>query len=84
MRAVLSKDQSPEQMERTLIRLEKELAKYEELDREEYYQTYGDKEKFELNALTQYESSTPNVDSLGASGGSGIPSDAEVDSILGL
>ena len=84
MRAVLSQDQSPEQMERTLIRLEKELAKYEELDREEYYQTYGDKDKFELNALTQYESSTPNADSLGASGGSGIPSDAEVDSIIGL
>jgi hypothetical protein len=84
MRAVLSQDQSPEQMERTLIRLEKELAKYEELDREEYYQTYGDKDKFELNALTQYESSTPNADSLGLSGGSGIPSDAEVDAILGL
>ena len=84
MRAVLSQDQSPEQMERTLIRLEKELAKYEELDREEYYQTYGDKDKFELNALTQYESSTPNADSLGLSGGSGIASDAEVDAILGL
>ena len=84
MRAVLSQDQSPEQMERTLIRLEKELAKYEELDREEYYQTYGDKDKFELNALTQYESSTPNADSLGASGGSGIPSDEEIDSIIGL
>ena len=84
MRAVLSQDQSPEQMERTLIRLEKELAKYEELDREEYYQTYGDKDKFELNALTQYESSTPNADGLGLSGGSGIASDAEVDAILGL
>jgi hypothetical protein len=84
MRAVLNKDQSPEQMERTLIRLEKELAKYEELDREEYYQTYGDKDKFELNALTEYESSTPNADSIGASGGSGIPSDEEVDAILGL
>jgi len=84
MRAVLSQTQSPEQMERTLIRLEKELAKYEELDREEYYQTYGDKDKFELNALTQYESSTPNADSLGLSGGSGIASDAEVDAILGL
>ena len=84
MRAVLSQDQSPEQMERTLIRLEKELAKYEELDREEYYQTYGDKDKFELNALTQYESSTPNADGLGLSGGSGIPSDAEVDAIIGL
>ena len=84
MRAVLSQDQSPEQMERTLIRLEKELAKYEELDREEYYQTYGDKDKFELNALTQYESSTPNADSIGASGGSGIPSDEEVDAIIGL
>ena len=32
--------------------LEKELAKYEELDRAEYYQTYGDKEKFGLNALS--------------------------------
>jgi hypothetical protein len=84
MRAVLSQDQSPEQMERTLIRLEKELAKYEELDREEYYQTYGDKDKFELNALTEYESSTPNADSIGASGGSGIPSDEEVDAIIGL
>ena len=84
MRAVLSQDQSPEQMERTLIRLEKELAKYEELDREEYYQTYGDKDKFELNALTEYESSTPNADSIGASGGSGIPTDEEIDSIIGL
>jgi hypothetical protein len=84
MRAVLSQDQSPEQMERTLIRLEKELAKYEELDREEYYQTYGNKDKFELNPLTEYKSSTPNADNLGASGGSGIPSDAEVDAILGL
>ena len=84
MRAVLSQDQSPEQMERTLIRLEKELAKYEELDREEYYQTYGDKDKFSLNALTQYESSTPNADGLGLSGGSGIPSDEEVDAIIGL
>jgi hypothetical protein len=84
MRAVLSQDQSPEQMERTLIRLEKELAKYEELDRAEYYQTYGDKEKFGLNALTQYESSTPNADGLGVSGGSGIPSDEEVDAIIGL
>ena len=84
MRAVLSQDQSPEQMEKTLIRLEKELAKYEELDREEYYQTYGDKDKFELNALTEYESSTPNADSIGASGGSCIPSDEEVDAILGL
>jgi len=82
MRAVLSKDQSPEQMESTLIRLEKELQKYEELDREEYYQTYGDKDKFELNTLTQYESSTPNADGVGVSGGSGIPSDAEVDEIL--
>ena len=84
MRAVLSQDQSPEQMEKTLIRLEKELAKYEELDREEYYQTYGDKDKFELNALTEYESSTPNADSIGASGGSGIPTDEEIDSIIGL
>ena len=84
MRAVLSQDQSPEQMEKTLIRLEKELAKYEELDREEYYQTYGDKDKFELNSLTEYESSTPNADSIGASGGSGIPSDEEVDAIIGL
>ena len=84
MRAVLSQDQSPEQMERTLIRLEKELAKYEELDREEYYQTYGDKDKFALNALTEYESSTPNADSIGASGGSGIPTDEEIDSIIGL
>ena len=84
MRAVLSQDQSPEQMKETLIRLEKELAKYEELDREEYYQTYGDKEKFGLNALTEYESSTPNADNLGASGGSGIPSDEEVDAIIGL
>jgi hypothetical protein len=84
MRAVLSQDQSPEQMEKTLIRLEKELAKYEELDREEYYQTYGNKDKFELNPLTEYESSTPNADGLGLSGGSGIPSDAEVDAILGL
>ena len=84
MRAVLSQTQSPEQMKTTLIRLEKELAKYEELDREEYYQTYGNKDKFELNALTQYESSTPNADGLGLSGGSGIASDAEVDAILGL
>jgi len=84
MRAVLSQDQSPEQMEKTLIRLEKELAKYEELDREEYYQTYGDKDRFELNALTEYESSTPNADSIGASGGSGIPTDEEIDSIIGL
>ena len=84
MRAVLSQSQSPEQMEKTLIRLEKELAKYEELDREEYYQTYGDKDKFELNPLTEYESSTPNADSIGVSGGSGIPSDEEVDAILGL
>jgi hypothetical protein len=64
--------------------LEKELAKYEDLDREEYYQTYGNKDKFELNPLTEYESSTPNADGLGLSGGSGIPSDAEVDAILGL
>ena len=84
MRAVLNKAQSPEQFKDTLIMLEKELAKYEELDRVEYYQTYGDKEKFGLNSLIDYESSTPNVDKLGASGGSGIPSDAEVDSILGL
>jgi hypothetical protein len=84
MRAVLNKAQSPEQFKDTLIMLEKELAKYEELDRVEYYQTYGDKEKFGLNALTQYESSTPNADSLGLSGGSGIASDAEVDAILGL
>ena len=84
MRAVLNKDQSPEQFKRTLIMLEKELAKYEELDREEYYQTYGDKDKFGLNALTEYESSTPNADGLGASGGSGIPSDEEIDSIIGL
>ena len=84
MRAVLNKDQSPEQFKETLIMLEKELAKYEDLDREEYYQTYGDKDKFGLNALTEYESSTPNADSMGASGGSGIPSDEEVDAILGL
>ena len=77
MRAVLSQNQSPEQMEQTLIRLEKELAKYEELDREEYYQTYGDKDKFALNALTEYEST-------GASGGGGIPTDEEIDSIIGL
>ena len=48
------------------------------------YQTYGDKDKFELNALTQYESSTPNADSIGASGCSGIPSDEEVYAIIGL
>ena len=84
MRAVLSQTQSPEQMKSTLIRLERELAKYEELDREEYYQTYGNKDKFELNPLTQYESSTPNADGLGLSGGNGIASDAEVDAILGL
>ena len=84
MRAVLNKAQSPEQFKDTLIMLEKELAKYEELDRVEYYQTYGDKEKFGLNSLIDYESSTPNADQLGVSGGSGIPSDAEVDSILGL
>ena len=82
MRAVLNKGQSPEQFEQTLIMLEKELAKFEELDRVEYYQTYGDKEKFGLNSLTQYESSTPNADNLGVSGGSGIPSDAEVDEIV--
>ena len=84
MRAVLNKAQSPEQFKETLIMLEKELAKFEELDRVEYYQTYGDKEKFGLNSLIDYESSTPNADQLGVSGGSGIPSDAEVDSILGL
>ena len=84
MRAVLNKAQSPEQFKETLIMLEKELAKFEELDRVEYYQTYGDKEKFGLNSLIDYESSTPNADKLGVSGGSGIPSDAEVDSILGL
>ena len=82
MRAVLNKAQSPEQFKDTLIMLEKELAKYEELDRVEYYQTYGDKEKFGLNALTQYESSTPNADGMGASGGSGIPSDEVVDAIV--
>ena len=84
MRAVLNKAQSPEQFKDTLIMLEKELGKYEELDRVEYYQTYGDKEKFGLNALTEYESSTPNADGMGASSGSGIASDAEVDAILGL
>ena len=82
MRAVLNKAQSPEQFKDTLIMLEKELAKYEELDRVEYYQTYGDKEKFGLNALTQYESSTPNADGLGLSGGSGVPSDEVVDAIV--
>ena len=82
MRAVLNKAQSPEQFKDTLIMLEKELGKYEELDRVEYYQTYGDKEKFGLNALTEYESSTPNADGLGLSGGSGVPSDEVVDAIV--
>jgi len=84
MRAVLSQSQSPEQLEKTLIRLEKELAEFERLDRVEYYQTYGDKDKYELQPLVNYQSSTPNADALGVSGGSGIPSDEEVDAILGL
>ena len=84
MRAVLSQSQSPEQLEETLIRLEKELAEFERLDRVEYYQTYGDKDKYELQPLVDYQSSTPNADSLGVSDGSGIPSDEEVDKILGL
>jgi len=84
MRAVLSQSQSPEQLEKTLIRLEQELAEFERLDRVEYYQTYGDKDKYELQPLVNYQSSTPNADALGLSGGSGIPSDEEVDAILGL
>jgi len=89
MAAVLGEDQSPEQFRYNLMVLDRELAKFEQLDRDTFEDIYG-KSNYEVIKLNQLPPEMENIfnskyDNMTApqTGQSGI-SDDEVDKIIGI
>ena len=89
MASVLDEKQSPEQFRYNLMVLDRELAKFEQLDRDTFEDIYG-KSNYEVVKLNQIPSEMENIfnskyDNMTApqTGQSGI-SDDEVDKIIGI
>ena len=89
MAAVLGEDQSPEQFRYNLMVLDRELAKFEQLDRDTFEDIYG-KSNYEVIKLNQLPPEMENIfnskyDNMTApqTGQAGI-SDDEVDKIIGI
>ena len=89
MAAVLGEDQSPKQFRYNLMVLDRELSKFEQLDRDTFEDIYG-KSNYEVIKLNQIPPEMENIfnakyDNMTApqTGQSGI-SDDEVDKIIGI
>jgi hypothetical protein len=89
MASVLDEKQSPEQFRYNLMVLDRELAKFEQLDRDTFEDIYG-KSNYEVMKLNQLPTEMESIfnnkyeNMTATQTGQPIASDEEVDSILGL